>query len=624
MTLEPEISATQKVHAALGDLKPEVRSSSWPGRFRVPLAVLEVALLVGIPLGMVWTAIEVRDFVGVPPGRFYLDVALSRIYLVAPAVLAFATLYLLLFSVGRPLVPSERRRSAVVVAMLLAPAALLTAWRVNRDYLPGKFEIESVLVNAAMALAFLIVLVVVSLGILAWRRARISSRSQPRLLVTSLMLGTLLFAQAGLALTRREPGPNVIVLLIDALRADHLGVYGYDRPTSPAIDRFAEDAVVFTQAISQGTYTKTSIASLFTGLDPHHHGAYNTLDDGSSGVLDARHRTLAEEFQERGMLTVAWSPNVVIRGDIGFNQGFATYRNEETRTGRINRDFLSWLRRFGRASPFFAYIHYVDLHDPYQPPEPFDTIYGSYSDVYGKLRLGNDSWAASLKKLGRGEVTLSAADVEQLKAYYDGMLTFIDGEIEALLSSLEKAGMYDDAYIVVTSDHGDGFMEHGRIGHSKVPYEELIRVPLIVKFPGSEYAGTRIDRQVRLVDVMPTLVDYMGTGDSLSVDGVSLRPLLEGEEADLPVHAFSEDGDVLALRTEKWKLIEFPDGRWEFYDLGRDPREEIDLSDAGLPEAERLRELARRAIAERNSLEIPSVPLDEETLEKLRALGYIQ
>jgi arylsulfatase A-like enzyme len=439
-------------------------------------------------------------------------------------------------------------------------------------------------------------------------------------------------------------------LLIDALRADHLSSYGYRRQTTPAIDALARDGVLFRQAIAQSTFTKSSIATLFTGRYPFQHGVYwGSLELASgaviSDVLPEEEICLAEELRERGYLTAAWVQNSHLRQVMGFGQGFVSYRDSQGSIERIHRKVRPWLRGAARRYPFFAYLHYIDLHDPYRPPPPYDTLFGDPGDVYGGVDL--DEWGAFLAAVREGKRRLSAAEVAGLEALYDGQLRHIDDEIGRLFAELRALGLYDRSLIVVTADHGDGFMEHGFISHSTTPYEELVRVPLVVKLPGGRFAGTVVERQVRLADVMPTILDAVGARRWPRLAGCSLLPLIaEGEwfeprsgeprsgepdagdlegDCDLAVIEIAEEGayPVVAIRRGGWKYIHHQKRPDELYDLARDPGERVNRLPEGGEAAAELERLALEVVARRPDA-ADRVELDEQAKRELKALGYLE
>ena len=202
------------------------------------------------------------------------------------------------------------------------------------------------------------------------------------LIVVSLLVAGGAFIGFRNALTGRSARPNVIIILVDALRADHVGVYGYTRDTTPNLDRFSQDAVIFSRAISQTSWTKPSIPSLFTSLYPTHHGVLegsskDTKGHITSDILQDSLVTIAETFREHDYKTVAFVQNAQLRGFLGFAQGFDLYDDRAGDADKINKSFESWLDQ-GHGEPFLAYLHYLDVHWPYQPPAPYDTIFGTY------------------------------------------------------------------------------------------------------------------------------------------------------------------------------------------------------------------------------------------------------
>jgi arylsulfatase A-like enzyme len=458
--------------------------------------------------------------------------------------------------------------------------------------------------------------------------------------VLALLHGGLAFAYSH----EVKKGPDVLILLVDALRADHLGCYGYDRETSPAIDRLASEGVVFGQAISQSTFTKTSIASLFTGKNPYRHGIYwgqrrLTGDSLTADVLRDEETTLAEAFADAGYLTGAWVQNSHLRRLMGFGQGFMEYHDQQGSIEQIHHAFSRFLSGPARRYSTFAYLHYIDLHDPYRPTPPYDTFFGTPGDVYENVDFSE--WGAYLNAVHAGEETLSADDVETLRLLYDGQMRAIDTQIGQLLDELRRQGLYDRTLIVVTADHGDGFMEHGFISHSTTPYDELARVPLVVKFPEGRFAGRKVAAQVRLVDLLPTLLEVAGVAVPDDVDGCNLLPRLTGKAEDeddscgLAVIEIAEDDDsapTLALRNERFKYIHRPGSGDsgsgdsgsgdELYDLVEDPGEQQNLVYLREDDAKPLRELARRLVEQRQT-EVESLALDSEMIRQLKALGYV-
>jgi Arylsulfatase A and related enzymes len=303
----------------------------------------------------------------------------------------------------------------------------------------------------------------------------------------------------------------------------------------------------------------------------------------SSDVLGKEETTLAEVLLQNGFLTMTWIEQAELTPKVGFAQGFVEYNDQQGGIEDINNQFIEWINGIRKKQKFFAYIHYIDLHDPYRPKPPYDTMYGIYSeDVYSGINFNN--WKYHLIEINKKRRKLDKKDVDQLRAYYDGLVTYIDSQIGLLLEQLKESGLYDNSLIILTADHGDGFMEHGFISHSNTPYEELIRVPLIIKFPNSLYAGEVVKSQVRLIDAMPTILDFFKIRINNNLEGFSLLNYLnyDKNKVDFPKYAYSENAvdsgyPTLSIRTEKFKFIHFHPN-WgkkdELYDLSVDPKEQ--------------------------------------------------
>ena len=482
----------------------------------------------------------------------------------------------------------------------------------------------------------LLLWVVAIVAIEIWRR-RVAAAGTRSLGTIALVLAgatALLWLAAGGSESRASGGrpPDVILIVVDALRPDHLGTYGYSRPTSPNIDELAEQGLQFETAISQSTLTKTSIASLFTGLNPHRHGVYSghRLTDGRlySDTLADSLPTLASELRANGYITAAWLQQSQLKAASGYGRGFLFYNENSRDIATINRRFLSWMRRIGRSAPVFAYLHYIDLHDPYRPAPPYETLYGETANV--RAKLDESRWKKTLESIQTGLVELTPTDVDELVNLYDGQLTFIDEHLGRLFASLRDMGDFDDTLIILTSDHGDGFMEHGFISHSVKPYDELIKVPLIVRLPGAELAGKRIARQVRLIDVMPSILDWTDSALPDGLDGQSLGGSIEaGQVEPLAISEVEMRGDggyeyFASIRSRDFKVIGNSEGPLELYDLDSDPGEKLNLLPETTSAPSGLIQALRAVSKARQQLKVDQVPLDERTEDELRALGYIE
>lgn len=333
-----------------------------------------------------------------------------------------------------------------------------------------------------------------------------------------------------------RPGrrPNVLVILIDTLRADHVSAYGYHRSTTPEIDRWlGRGGTRFDHAYAQAAWTLPSVAALFTGRFPGEfvHGAM------ASYALPAASPTLAERLRERGYETGAFVANPTVHAGIGFARGFDTYYNPplSVESMKLSADDLtprieSWLAAHQRR-PFFLYAHYIDPHDPYLAPDLKGGRSSFLPDYDGPV---TGDWIHGIYN-GRLTLPRPEQDIEQIKALYDAEIRYVDRHVGRLLSALEPE-VLRDTVVVLTSDHGEELFDHGGWKHGQTLYEEQIRVPLFVRWDGRVPADRSIDTPVMLVDVLPTLLDATDHGSSfdtaagkmLDLDGTSLLPGLTG------------------------------------------------------------------------------------------------
>jgi arylsulfatase A-like enzyme len=460
---------------------------------------------------------------------------------------------------------------------------------------------------------------------------------------------------------------NVIVILVDCLRADHLGCYGYGKETSPFIDRLAESGVIFENCIAPSSWTIPSVVSLFTGVYPQQHGMNSfgpLLPDGLT--------TLQEPMQQAGMTTAAFITNDYLQYRLGYGKGFSYYYdhyleqtfkeyvasrlfffnaflhfknnllhprsvdpggarwwsigfppfNHEKRSAkRVTDDVIQWLT-INHVQPFYLYVHYMDVHSPY------DTIWYSLFDP--------EQYGAQSEK-------------DKLINTYDGRIDYVDRQIKRIWEALDRLGILKDTIVILTADHGEELYDHGGTGHCTTLYEELIRVPLIVLHPSGE--GRRIQTQVRLIDLPPTILDCLGLPVPAQMRGNSLaasftdsghfprmvpalsyttrgRKSLKTEEGrKLWKQKVWDQGIVQeSLRADNgWKIIMGSDGKTELYNLKKDGKESTNLQD---DEREKVTALQEKLKEELSG--IPSFTPKDEKLElspdarnKLKALGYL-
>jgi arylsulfatase A-like enzyme len=466
--------------------------------------------------------------------------------------------------------------------------------------------------------------------------------------------------------------PNVILITIDTVRADHLSLYGYARDTSPVLKEFAQHATLFTNAISAGDMTLSSHASMFTGLYASQHGAHWQLGKVKEGVamgdefglpLPEDRLTLATLLLKKGYRTDAIVANTVyLQHAFHLDQGFQYYDQAHpvlffdrrdhfylrtqlarilgyfspramsdlayVRAGEVNRRAFERLAKTKLDDrPLFLFLNYMDAHQPYFPPAPYDVKYPGKDKTFTAARGRTIEFQALSKAQPYTE-----RDRRRDHSQYDGGIAYLDAQLGELFLKMKELGLYNNSLIIVTSDHGQSFGEKGLVAHGTSVYQEQVHVPLIIKFPGANDAEIREDLASH-VDFLPTVLDTLGFPSPPSLSGRSLRMAPR-----FPVTVVSESFpcDLFAnlhprfRRTERaafsgsFKLVISTNGKREFYDLSKDPYELHNLYAAGLPMAERLEDGLRRWISALPTVHFHPTMLDKEGAARLKSLGYLQ
>jgi len=307
--------------------------------------------------------------------------------------------------------------------------------------------------------------------------------------------------------------PNIILISIDTLRADHLGCYGYYRDTSPCLDSLAASGTIFTRCQAQAPHTIPSHASIWTGLSVISHGAGN--HNGSDYGLDPELPTIATVLKDKGYITLGIVNVVILNNDFGFASGFDYYswhENGEGRAGIAFDEYLKWLdENVGNPNPVFALIHLYDVHGPYDPPAPYDMTFTTGGSE-GIIEWQTDPLTGAL---------LNPYDKDHLLNLYDGEISWVDSQLNRLFSELRQRGLAENTLIIVVADHGEEFLEHNGFGHSHAVWQEMLHVPLIISGPGIP-VGVVDDIPAGQFDILPTIADYLEITLEFPVDGVSL------------------------------------------------------------------------------------------------------
>ena len=424
--------------------------------------------------------------------------------------------------------------------------------------------------------------------------------------------------------------PNLILISLDCLRADHLGSYGYERDTTPRLDQLASRSTVFETAISASSFTHPTHMTMLTGLPPSIHGVSRWQKPGSS--LDY----LPDLLSTAGYRTSGIVSGPLLSQSFGFERGFDRYHwfHDTTRANALAEAALQMLER-GRGQPQFLFLHFFDIHWPYWPPDEFNTMFGSRAEDASRL----------LGKVRHQYPPDSDEDIRHVIDLYDGELAYLDREVGRFIDALQDRGLYDNTLIIVTADHGEAFFEHGFWEHGQTLYEEMVHVPLIVKWPAMDRAE-RIGALVSQSDIFPTLLEAAGLeprGEGLALSRYLSDPSPEPRKViseitwdPLPTRPAYMD---VAWRGERYKYIahfQAPtvDALYtseiqhdELYDLKDDPEEKRNVLQEVRAEARSGRRAVLDYLARARALRAlrggEDVTLDDELLERLRALGYI-
>lgn len=521
--------------------------------------------------------------------------------------------YLLLFAVlCTPLVLASRRwpRAAsgrvflpFMVALSASSLALLAWGRIHTPALV-LFAVGASVAGTRVLLA--------RRGLL-WR---IAPRTLPLLGGLTLLLAGATWGREivseRMALARlpdaRAGAPNVLLIILDTVRALNLSVYGYERPTTPTLERVAAEGVVFERAMATAPWTLPSHASMFTGRYPHE------LDAGWTQPLGDRHPTLAELLAARGYRTGAFVANMVFTpSTTGLAQGFARYEDHPKTLANImasatpvliaskyvnmwrgtfyrpthkpaetiTEDFTDWAGS-DPGRPFFAFLNYYDAHNPYAPPPPFDLKFARTEPVIRNVHVGKP---------------YTDAEIQGLRDAYDGAIAYMDHEIGKLLAGLDSLGVLDNTLVIITSDHGEGLGEHGYVGHGTSLYAQELHVPLLLRFPRALPGGVRVPEPVSLRDLPATIMDLLGYGSGSPFPGSPLTAglgvtaarhgapryspvisLLEPNYEQLPDNYPVTRGRLQSIIIAPYHYIRYADGGEELYDVERDPLERRDLA----------------------------------------------
>ncbi len=429
----------------------------------------------------------------------------------------------------------------------------------------------------------------------------------------------------------RVRAPNVVILTLDTLRADRIGVNGYGGASTPNMDRLADEGVLFHNTISHAPLTPPSHMSIFSGLYPVAHGIRGFV---GGKRIQPNVKMLAEYLQEAGYTTAAIISSPPLAPGGGIERGFDEYHFElppldypfigfrNTLLARVLKRLqvvrdnggyfgasiqssraIGFLSRRGEK-PFFLWVHYFDAHDPYAPPRRFLSL-----------------------KYHPGATVTDALDRSYL---YDSDVAYLDEELGRLIAALEKTGVYDNTIVVAIADHGEALGEHNYVGHSAAIYNEQTKVPFFIRYPRAIPSGVKIEAQVRSVDVAPTLLALLGLKHSSELDGISLLPMLADPKQATDRTAVSETFHIpgnrlVAVSDGRYKLISnVDDGIELLFDIRKDPLELRNIVDREVAVAVRLRAETKEYVARVADNALDQADIDPSVRQRLRTLGYVE
>lgn len=443
--------------------------------------------------------------------------------------------------------------------------------------------------------------------------------------------------------------PNIILISLDTVRPDHLSCYGYTREVSPGIDSLASDGVLFKNTYSSTSWTLPAHVSMLTSLDCRHHQVYFLLQK-----MNRETTTLADVLRNEQYFCAAFTGGGYLSETYGFSKGFDSYQEIKLygdkairfdEAERLSAMASAWIEK-NKNKDFFLFLHTYQPHDPYANLSPVGRDFLKKNAKWEQVKM-----ETLFDEKGRFGTHFSEDEIQNIVDLYDGEIKYTDvAFVQPILAKLKEVGLYEKSLIILTSDHGEEFYDHKAWLHDHSVYNESIRIPLIIKFPGQQYRGLRVENIARITDILPTILQFLGIKVSSKLfDGESLLPVLKGKEkkqrsyvSDLALREFDFAPTVIAINQNNFKFIlnrrivspyierisrDFDGSQIELYDTETDPKETKNLAfhityrDLCFELLNKIEELYQKAGQERKKQE--EITLDQNLRERLKALGYI-
>lgn len=635
--------------------------------------LISIGLTLGVILGFIFGLVKALLFINA--NRYFelgfYNIAFSSFWSIVnyfslifiPSILIILLtiffVYFVLTTFLKDAIKANRYIYYTVVTIILIGLFLIAGHRLNKSpWFPDFFSVKGFFYNIIVTISF------VFLGFMVFKLSpRIYgflSLMVPKIFHFSFFRFTLITLFLLLVLNSffyyrqletDKKGLNVLFITVDTLRADHLGSYGYVRDTSPNTDKLAKEGILFSQAVVQWPKTRPSLTSMLTST----YGYYN----GEIRFNDLRRKVnshlvlLPEILKNASYNTVAIVSNGNLAAEYNFNQGIDTHievwrEHKNKEANYVTEYALSWLKENSSRGKFFMWIHYVDPHAKYQPPEPYHEMYVGDKFYYGSktIPINNNHHEERNKDMGGIWPERQLGNHQELDYYiaqYDAEIRYTDENVGKVLDAVKALGLSDNTIIIFTADHGESLGEHDYyFDHGRLPYDTCVRVPLIIKVPGLKSGIKVIDHPVELIDMMPTVLDILSIPVNKEAQGKSLLPLMLGDDDGISEYAFTEAGYKQnyqrMIRTKKWKLIYVPDKEdqnimqgmpFELYDMERDPWElnnlvKVETNIADELKRELFKWMERAEGVNGRSSRKENVSIDKKTEENLKSLGYIE
>jgi len=626
----------------------------------IPLFGIGLGFLIGLILGIIYLFQNKHIYYQVFR-LLFIDIREHLnfwVFTISVTVIGFSLLLWLLFKLIRFFIKDKGTAKTILGAIICGLTILILGWIVSDRifYIATPVsDLKNFTTSALLKSGAIILICATALGIIIGNISPIpilnivNNKYIQKISFFSLII--LILLNIGLFIEKKiniPTGPNFLIIVIDALRPDHLESYGYNRNTAPNITDLAEKGIVFKKAFANSPWTKPSVATIFTGLYPNLHKAISITESLPKQVL-----TLAEILKNKGYNTYFLNAgNINIDKIYNFTQGFdenispnfpvilkypPQIIHEKMKASIYADKFINLISEKDRR-PFFAYIHFMDTHTPYN----INKYNNNFTNEVAGQFLGPGKISSSLIRKLTAANQLQIKDKEYIVALYDGQIRFVDEEIGKIITKLKELNLLNNTVIFITSDHGEEFWEHNGFEHGHTLYNELLQIPLII----SGYNTTPLETNytVQLADLFNTIAELADTNTIISKNnGQSFADLING--ANLPDISKPIFATGTHFGDEKYSLMKNQDkiifntgitknkkpfkgyknpNVTELYDLNNDPHEKIDLANKDIKRSDRLKKELDIYINKKSSFKSKSIKMDKETRERLKSLGYIQ